>query len=130
MKIFAAADDKNAADGIEQLRDFFKYLKGKKVINSYKLEIVRDPALRGTAGVIALDSRAPAAKIAMSENGGIIIDGTNGENLAKTVEQFLDLMDLRFPYVFPFKATKGIPKELLVHAGLHNKALPVRKFFE
>lgn len=130
VKVFAAADDKNALAAAAQLQDFFKYLKSKKVINRYQLDLVSDPAQRGNAGVIALDSRAKAAKITVSANGGINIAAANAAELEKTVEQFLDLMDLRFPYTFPFKPNKGIPKELLSHAKLLNKALPARKFFD
>ena len=121
-------DAKEAAAGFTR---FFDFLQKKRVLpKGPGVKIVSDPDLRDGPGVITLNSKSDKAEIALTSAGGLRIDARNGEELDRTVRCLLDRMDERYPYVFPFQAVHGMPKEVLAYFGMTGKTLEARKFFE
>lgn len=129
-KVWFDPMDKAAAKVAERFNEYFKFLKDKKLARQSKVAFVSDPALRGAAGVITLDSRAAKENISLTPAGGMLVAANGEKALDNAVDKLFDRMDVRFPYIFPFKSVPGMRQDVLKFFKMENKHLPLRKFFD
>ena len=130
--VWADAGDQPALESAAAFDRFFAFLQKNGVLpRGASLKISSEPALRGSAGVITLDSRARKKAIRLAATGGLLVEGDGGSELERSVNELLKCLDRRYPYVFPFRATGGgLPKDVLNYFGMTGKSLSERRFFE
>ena len=130
--VWAAPKDQPAQEAAAAFERFFAFLQKYGVLRrGVSVKVSSEPALRDTAAVITLDSRAGRTGVRLADTGGLLVEGKDGDGLEKAVAALLKCLDRRYPYVFPFRPSNGgIPKEVLEYFGMNGKSLPMRRFFE
>ena len=131
-RIYLDKGDKGAESAAAKINGFFNILRKYNVLpkNGGAVPKSNNKASLLRKDVIILNSQAAFPRIAVTENGGIIIEGRNADELEKMVNKFLDVLDYRYPLYLPFRGVMGLKNEMIRAAKMTGKYLPHRAYFD